>query len=72
VGHRVSLEPVHLHDALWKFTNLTDDYRRIAFVAGDEAPSELRAPLIHLRKNAHVIDVFGSSAVDELRDLFQS
>jgi hypothetical protein len=70
VGQRVSIDAVHIHDVLWKFSHLGDDYRCVAFVAGEEAPRELAPTLVHLRKSAHVIDAFAQSAVDEVRHVF--
>jgi hypothetical protein len=72
IGHRVSLETVHLHDALWKFSHLPDEYAKIAFVAGEEAPDELAPTLIHLTRHARVIDVLAPSAEDELRKVLES
>jgi hypothetical protein len=70
IGHRVSLDPIYLHDALWKFSNLPAEYTRVAFIAGEEAPEEIAPTLIHLNKRAHVIDAFAPVAVDEVRKLF--
>ncbi|MGH2935986.1 MAG: hypothetical protein ACRDL2_15935 [Gaiellaceae bacterium] len=70
VGHRVSLEPIFIHDVLWKFEHLPDDYTRVAFVAGDEAAAELAPTLVHLRSLSHVINVFELDAVDETRKVF--
>jgi hypothetical protein len=71
VGHRVSVDNVHLHDALWKFSNLLD-VRCVAFVAPEEAPEELHATLIHLSRRSRVIDAFSDSAIEEAVDAFLS
>ena len=70
IGQRVSLEALYIHDVLWKFAHLPDDYRRVAFVAGEEAPEDLGPTLAALRSQSHVIDVFSPAAVDEVRKAF--
>jgi hypothetical protein len=70
IAQRVSVDPVHIHDILWKFEHLDDAYRRVAFVAAQDVPDELEPTLIHLKRNSRVIDVLGSSAVAEVREAF--
>lgn len=66
VAHRVGLEPVWLHDALWKFDHLPRDLGKVAFVAAEEAAEELAPTLQHLRERARVIDVNSPAAVDDI------
>jgi hypothetical protein len=70
IGQRVSLEPVFIHDVMWKFEHLPDDYRRVAFVVGEEASEDLGPTLVHLKARSRVIDVFAPAAVDEVREVF--
>jgi hypothetical protein len=70
VGQRVSLDPVFVHDVLWKFSHLPENYGRVAFVPGPEAPDELGPTLVHLGRNAHVIDVSSASAEKDVRQAF--
>jgi hypothetical protein len=70
VGQRVSLDSVQVHDVLWKFQHLPDDYSRVAFVAGEEAPEDVAPALIHLSRAARLINVSSPSAVDEVREAF--
>jgi hypothetical protein len=69
VGQRVSLasEP-YVHDALWKFSHLHDDIRRVAFVAESEEDASLHRS--HLEQLSKIVDVGQPSAADLVRDAF--
>jgi hypothetical protein len=52
---------------LWKFSHVSTDYERIAFVAAGEVTDEIGPAFIHLGKVAQIIDVASPDAVNEVR-----
>ena len=70
VGQRVPLVEAYAHDALWRFTSIAKDVKRVAFVAGvgSEPRNEDWWPV--LENAARVVDVSEPDAEDRVAELF--
>lgn len=72
VGQRVPLSlPVYVHDALWKFTKIPNEFGIVAFVSTEEASdgtwSELQS---EAPQGTQVVDVDDKKAVDRVKQAF--
>jgi hypothetical protein len=73
VGQRVSFHVPYFNDALWKFTHVRDEIRKVAFIDARDTPAqpaELSTPVSLLQRESEVIDVGDPQALNSVADAF--